>query len=215
MVSQQREPILRVRLEGDLSLGQLGGLFRDLQTAVRASATVLDKPPPYRSVRLSEIRPGSLVIVAEVLGWDLHLVLDTGRAIVAVATNLAPGIASGVLGNVIWELLKRGRERKHQEVPTGQLDEIANRLNRLEEVVAQGVATFDDRPTNQPAGRRARRRLVEDIAGSLNANPDEVEAAVASVEAIARSARTIAISGGGGIAAPRADVRATIPPRQR
>jgi len=204
---EESQTLLIVRVyEPGLSLGQLGTLLISLQSAIRGTGTVLDRPPPNLSVRPGEIRPGSLIIPVEVLQWSPELALEVGRLVVQNAASLAVNVAEGLIGAMIWEHL---RSRGNQSVTQESVTERASLLDAsVTPPSAMDAYEVDlDRARRRDADRRAvSRRLADD----LGVNPVIVDAAVQSIEATARTVALISRSGGGSIDSPPSSSHADI-----
>ena len=196
MAELESQELLRVRLErATLSLGGLGLLLQDLQAGLRATATVIDKRPPERSLRVSRIDQGSLEILVEAIRWTAQVADLAGRAFAEVANAVRQNADLSVQVAIVLYLLQSRGQRAHEEEEGTRHEELAGHLKEL-----------DKRPQ-----RLVQRRVVQEVAQRLNMTPQQVEAVTVGQERIERSVDRIGRAGGGTIEAPITDQKATIP----
>ncbi|HXG41348.1 MAG TPA: hypothetical protein VNL95_01325 [Dehalococcoidia bacterium] len=188
---KERQDLLLVKLhENKLSLGEMGELFRNLQVAVRGAATVLDKPPPNKSVVAGNFREGSLEFAIQVIGWSPDLVVAVGDTLVDLLTPSPDALD--------WA-------RELLMVLTG-FGPLMRKLilvlrRRLARNVQDDWRRLLERELQRPSSPR-KDELIAEMAERLGADYQTVAAAVKVVEAMDRNRRLLVVAGGATISAP-------------
>ena len=197
MAAQEELAVLHVRLdEARLSAGQLRGLLRDLQAALRAAATVIDERPPRGTVRAARFKEGSLEFVIEVVGWLPEVAQASALSLVDIASAIVGGGGLGIGVSLLMRYRDQRRQRLRDEIEERRYEELTRRLDRIEEII-EG---------------RQRQLEIEELARQLDMPRSAVEASISAFDASVRSVNAIGESGGGTILAAERDRVARIPP---